>query len=65
MPHYQITVTPAKTEATVVTRIVEAKNQARAIAFVVEDILSVKLAEPADFMALARAGGAIETAKEE
>lgn len=66
MPHYRITIKPTKAEsAHDVVRIVEAKNQARAIAHVVEDTVFVKLAEPADFMALAKADGEIETAKEE
>lgn len=43
-------------------RIVEAKNQARALAFVVDDTLTVDLAEPADYMALAKAGHEIEKA---
>lgn len=64
MPHYRITVQPAKTD-TAVTRIVDAKNQARAIAHVVSDTVVCALAEPYDFMALARAGGEIQTAKEE
>lgn len=64
MPHYLITVAPAKSDVSV-TRIVEAKNQARAIAHVVSDTVSVKLAEPGDFMALARANGEIEVAKED
>lgn len=61
MPHYRITVQPAKTDVAV-TRIVEAKNQARAVAFVVEDTVVATLAEPADFMNLAKAGGEIEKA---
>lgn len=66
MPHYHVTINPTKAEsASAVVRIVEAKNQARAIAHVVADTVFVKLAEPADFMALAKAGGEIETAKEE
>jgi len=64
MPHYRITVQPAKTD-TAVTRIVDAKNQARAIAHVVADTVTCTLAEPADFMALAKAGGDIEMAKED
>jgi hypothetical protein len=64
LPHYTITVAPEKSDMRV-TRIVEAKNQARAIAHVVGDSLIVSLAEPADFMALAKAGGEIETAKED
>lgn len=63
MPHYTITVTPAKSDLSV-TRIVEAKNQARAVAHVVSDTVAVKLAEPGDFMALAKAGGEIEVAEE-
>lgn len=63
MPHYKITVQPAKTDVAV-TRIIEAKNQARAVAFVVEDTVIATLAEPADFMNLAKAGGDIENAGE-
>jgi hypothetical protein len=63
MPHYTITVRPSK-EFEPVTRIIDAKNEARAIAFVVADTVSVKRSEPADFMALATAGGAIEKAVE-
>ena len=63
MPHYRITIQPAKTDVAV-TRIIEAKNQARAIAFVVEDTVVATLAEPNDFMALAKAGGEIEVAGE-
>jgi len=66
MPHYRITINPTKTESpATVVRIVEAKNPSRAIAHVIGDTVFVKLAEPADFMALARADGEIETAKEE
>lgn len=63
MPHYTITVAPEKSDMRV-TRIVEAKNQARAIAHVVGDTVIVSLSEPADFMALAKAGGEIEVAEE-
>lgn len=64
MPHYVIK--PKKNgadESALKPRIVEAKNQARALAFVVEDTLEVVLAEPADFMALAKAGHEIEKAE--
>lgn len=63
MPHYIIK--PRKNgseEVAFQPRIVEAKNQARALAFVVEDTIEVALAEPADFMALAKAGHEIEKA---
>jgi hypothetical protein len=72
MPHYTITVQPSKKlddegerVHQPVTRIVKAKNEARAIAFVVSDTMSVNLSTPPDFMALARAGGEIETAGDE
>lgn len=66
MPHYHITIKPTKSESfTTIVRIVEAKNAARAVAHVIGDTVFVKLAEPADFMALAKADGEIETAKEE
>jgi hypothetical protein len=62
MPHYVIE--PSKpSEDGPRMRIVDAKNQARALSHVVEDTMTVRLAEPADFMALARASGEIETAK--
>ncbi len=61
MPHYIIESTnPA---AGLPPRIVDAKNQARALSHVVEATLRVRLAEPADFMALAKAGNEIESAK--
>lgn len=44
-------------------RIVEAKNQARAMAHVVQDTLIVRAAEPKDFVTMTRAGGEIEVAK--
>lgn len=63
MPHYVIKpITNGTEEPALKARIVEAKNQARALAFVVEDTLQVALAEPADFMALAKAGNEIEKA---
>lgn len=72
MPHYTITVQPSKQiddEGERIhkslTRVIKAKNEARAIAFVVGDTLTVNLSTPEDFMALAKAGGEIETAKEE
>lgn len=43
-------------------RIVEANNQARAVAHVVENTLTVRRATPQDFMSLANAGGEIEKA---
>lgn len=63
MPHYHINIQPALEERAI-TRIVEAKNQARAIAFVVEDTITVRVAKPEDFMTLAAAGGKIEKAPE-
>ncbi len=64
MPHYLINVQPAE-ETVPVTRIVEAKNQARAIAHVVADTVKVRLATPQDFMTFSKGGGEIETAKED
>ena len=63
MPHYVIRPKKNATDEPVLkTRVVEAKNQAQALAFVVEDTLEVALAAPADFMALAKAGHEIEKA---
>jgi len=71
MPHYTITVSPSKKlddEGEQVhkplTRIIKAKNESRAVGFVVKDSLTVELSTPDDFMALAHAGGAIEVAEE-
>ena len=69
MPHYKVVIRGAEhPEESIdredVTRIIEARNQARALAHVVADTITVSLAEPLDFMALANAGGSIETAKE-
>jgi hypothetical protein len=63
VPHYKIIVQPAKTDVSV-TRIVKAKNEARAVAHVVGDTIVTSLAGPDDFMALAKAGGEIEVAEE-
>lgn len=60
MPHYCIE-SKNLGDATVL-RVVEAKNQARALAHVVEDTLIVRLAEPRDFVSLTKAGGEIESA---
>jgi hypothetical protein len=72
MPHYTITVQATKNVDNEgepvhesVTRIIKAKNEARAIAFVVSDTLTSSLSTPDDFMMLARAGGEIEIAQEE
>lgn len=64
MPHYIIK--PKKDgseDLCFQPRIVEAKNQARALAFVVEDTIGISLAGPDDFMALAKAGHEIEKAE--
>lgn len=64
MPNYIIR--PKKTgsdDLSFQPRIVEAKNQARALAFVVEDTIDIGLAGPSDFMALAKAGNEIEKAE--
>lgn len=61
MAHYVVENLPkGATEA--VTRIIEAANRAQAIAKVVEDTITVRVAEPEDFMRLAKAGGEIEKA---
>lgn len=72
MPHYTYIIKPPKAvnssgeEIHVsVMRIVEAKNQARGLAHVVADTIEGRLATPADFMALAKADGEIEVAKED
>jgi len=44
-------------------RIVEAKNEAQATAFFVEQTTTVRKATPQDFMQLAVSGGVIEVAK--
>ncbi len=62
MPHYTIQSKKLDPENTTL-RIVEAKNQARALSHVVEDTLTVRLAEPKDFVALTRADREIEQAK--
>lgn len=61
MPHYTIEPTKPVTDGPRL-RIVEAKNQARALSHVVEDTLTVRLSEPADCMNLAKAGSEIESA---
>lgn len=62
MPHYCIE--SKKPDGASVLRVVEAKNQARALSHVVEDTLVVRLAEPGDFMRLAKAGNEIERVSE-
>jgi hypothetical protein len=63
MPHYAIqSKKPDAANGTL--RIVEAKNQARALSHVVEDTLTVRLAEPKDFVALTKAGNEIEQVAE-
>lgn len=59
MPHYCIE--SKKPDGTPALRVVEAKNQARALSHVVEDTLTVRLAEPKDYVALTRANGEIES----
>lgn len=68
MPHYRIKLKKndfrdLETMSDDKIRVVEAKNQAQALKFVVEDSLEVALAEPQDFMNLQKQGGAIEVAK--
>ncbi len=70
MPHYCIEYKPNEfrevgEEETppLPMRIVEAKNEARALAHVVEDTLIVRRAAPSDYMTLANAKGQIEKAK--
>ena len=62
MPHYVIEPKQQTTDGPRL-RIVDAKNQARALGHVVEDTLIVRLAEPGDFMNLAKAGSEIEKAE--
>ena len=67
MPHYCIeykTLANAEegTEPPLPMRIVEAKNEPRALSHVVENTLTVRRAKPEDFMALAKAGREIEKA---
>lgn len=62
MPHYIVEPkTPQDPEA-VPTRIVEAKNQAGALAHVVEKTLVVRLAEIEDIVSATKAGVEIEKA---
>jgi hypothetical protein len=63
MPHYVIE--SKKPETAAAPRLVEAGNQAQALRHVVADVLSVRLAEPADFIKLTKAGVECETVKEE
>jgi hypothetical protein len=63
MPHYVIE--SKKPETASAPRLVEAGNQAQALRHVVADVLSVRLAEPADFIKLTKAGVECETVKEE
>ena len=63
MPHYCIESKQNATDGAPSTlRIVEAKNAARALSHVVEDTLTIRSAEPSDYMKLATAGGANEKA---
>lgn len=71
MPHYCIEYKPnefvevgEETKPPLPMRIVEAKNEARALAHVVEDSMIVRRAQPQDYMALSRIGGEIEKAKD-
>lgn len=60
MPHY--IVEPKAPHEAEAVRIVDAKNQARALAHVVEDTLVVRLAETADIVAATKAGVEVEKA---
>jgi hypothetical protein len=62
MPHYTVESKKNGDDSAPALRIVEAKNQARALSHVVEDTLTVRLAEPMDFVRLTRANGEIEKA---
>lgn len=67
MPHYLIEPkSPMASESEKIglpSRIVEAKNAAQALAHVVEDTLTVRLAKPLDIFEHGKAGREIETAK--
>jgi hypothetical protein len=63
MPHYVIE--PKKPDTATGSRLVESSNQAQALRHVVADTLTVRLAEPADFIRLTKAGVECETVKEE
>jgi Mn-dependent DtxR family transcriptional regulator len=63
VPHYVIEPKQPAAEDGPRLRIVEAKNQARALSHVVEDTLVTRIAEPKDFVTLTKAGGEIESAK--
>jgi hypothetical protein len=58
MPHYVI---ESKKPEAAAARLVEADNQAQALRYVVADTLSVRLAEPGDFIRLTKAGVECET----
>jgi Mn-dependent DtxR family transcriptional regulator len=62
VPHYCIEAKKPNGEANGL-RIVEAKNQARALSHVVEDTLTVRLADPLDYVKLTKAGHEIEQAE--
>jgi len=62
VPHYCIESKPTDA-ASQNLRIVEAKNAARALSHVVEDTLTIRPAQPKDYMALAKTGREIESAK--
>lgn len=62
MPHYVIEPKQPVADGPPL-RIVQAKNQARALSHIVEDTLVTRIAEPKDFVTLTKAGGEIESAK--
>lgn len=67
MPEYVVTITQpaAASDAKPVTteRFVRAKNQAQALAHVVDDTIAVKLAETDDVIRVTQAGVKLETAE--
>lgn len=68
MPHYRIKLKKNDfrdndTMSDDKIRVVEARNQAQALKFVVDDSLDIQPAEPQDFMNLQKQGGAIEKAE--
>jgi len=64
MPDYHVTVVASKDAATV-ERIVRAKNEARAIAWVAGDTITISRVSNDDLVRLAKAGVDIEIASEQ
>ncbi len=64
MPDYLLIVSPRK-DVHSIERLVRAKNEARAIAHVVKDTVTVERAKADDLIRLAKAGVEIEIASEQ